>query len=265
MAFTGSDECLLFTGFCEGEPGRRLQLLDSEPAVPEGEVGITQDDAALFIRVEHAQVVVFACICIVAGVPDLYGHIFERILGNFVQFDDLDGRPLIIFKIYIPVTVGEKGHQLGFLRQQVRLRHGFFDDLHHSGQQILYDRDAIFVRFYLGNGVTIRTFHEVDRVRNWNAGVRVRFVDIQIGPPVIGQGDRAGLPGEQLHMMLCIVWNVIWHRGQFTHGIDTWLQIGYQDLACGTGGAVQIVRAVLDLRNAEGHPGQAGAIATQFD
>ena len=113
--------------------------------------------------------------------------------------------------------------------------------------------------------MAVRTFHKVDCVGDWSAGVGVIFVDIQIGPLVIGQGDRAGLAWEQLHMMLRIIWDVIRRRGQFTHGIDARLQIGDQDLTCGTGGTVQVVRTVLNLGNSEGHPGQPGTVAAQLD
>ena len=113
--------------------------------------------------------------------------------------------------------------------------------------------------------MAIRTFHKVDRVRDRSAGVGVIFMDIQIGALVIGQGDRAGLAREQFHMMLRIIRDVIRHRGQFTHGVDARFQIGDQDLARGTGGAIQIVRAVLDFGDSEGHPSQPGAITAQLD
>ena len=43
-------------------------------------------------------------------------------MGDFVFLDDFDNRPLVVLKIHIPVPVGEQRHQLGLLRQQVRLR-----------------------------------------------------------------------------------------------------------------------------------------------
>ena len=58
---------------------------------------------------------------------------------------------------------------------------------------------------------------------------------------------------------------MVQYRGQFTHGIDAWLQIGDQDLAIGIGGAVQVVAAILDLGDAERDPGQPGAVAAQLD
>lgn len=66
-------------------------------------------------------------------------------------------------------------------------------------------------------------------------------------------------------MMLRIIRDVIRHRGQFTHGVDARLQIGDQDLARGTGGAVQIVGAILDLRDPERDPGQPGTVTAQLD
>ena len=58
---------------------------------------------------------------------------------------------------------------------------------------------------------------------------------------------------------------MIRHGRQFTHGIDARFQIGDQDLARGTGGAIQIVRAVLDLRDPERDPGQPGTVTAQLD
>ena len=90
-------------------------------------------------------------------------------------------------------------------------------------------------------------------------------MDIEVGALVVSQSDRAGLAGKQLYMVLGIVRDVVLHRGQFTHRINARLQIGYQDLTCGTGGAVQVVAAILDLGDAERDTGQPGAIAAQFD
>ena len=66
-------------------------------------------------------------------------------------------------------------------------------------------------------------------------------------------------------MMLRIIRDVIRRRGQFTHGIDARFQIGDQDLARGTGGAIQIVRAVLDFGDSERDPGQPGTVTAQLD
>ena len=90
-------------------------------------------------------------------------------------------------------------------------------------------------------------------------------MDIEVGALVVGQSDRAGLAREQFYMVLGIVRDVVLHRGQFADGINARLQIGNQDFAIGISGAVQVVAAILDLGDAESHPGQPGAIAAQFD
>ena len=130
-------------------------------------------------------------------------------MGDLVFLDDLDNRTLIVLEIYIPVPVGEQRRHLGFLGKQIRLRHRFFNDLHDPGQQVLDDRNAILIGLHLCNRVAVRPFHEVDCPENRLPRVRVIFMDIQIGALVIGQGDCAGLTGEQFHMVLRIIGDMV--------------------------------------------------------
>ena len=113
--------------------------------------------------------------------------------------------------------------------------------------------------------MAVGAFHQIDCPGDRSPGVPIGLMDIEIGALVIGQGNGAGLAGKQLHMVLGIIRDVIQHRGQFTHGINARLQTGDQYLPCGIGGAVQIVRAVLNLGDPEGDASQPGAVAAQFD
>ena len=54
-------------------------------------------------------------------------------------------------------------------------------------------------------------------------------------------------------------------RGCFSHGIHAGFQIADQDLALLIGGAVEVVGAVLDFGNAEGHIFQPGAVRAGLD
>ena len=168
-------------------------------------------------------------------------------------------------EIDIPIAIGEQRHQLGLLRQQVGLRNRLFDDLYNAGQQVLHHGDTGLIRFYLGNRMAVGAFHQIDGPGDRSPGVPIGLMDIEIGALVIGQGNGAGLAGKQLHMVLGIIRDVIQHRGQFTHGINARLQTGDQDLPRGIGGAVQIVRAVLNLGDPEGDASQPGAVAAQLD
>ncbi len=225
VSLAGRDEYLLLAGFRQAEPLRRLQFLDPEPAIPKGNIRITENDASLFIRVKHAQVVVLSGGCVVAGVPDLHGDIGERIMGDLVFLDDLDGGPLMILKVYVPISVGIERNQLGFLRQQIGLRHRLFDDLYHAGQQIFHHGDAVFIGFRLGNGMAVCALHEEDGMGDRLSAVRVPLMDDQIGAFFIGQGDRAGPPGEQFHMILLGIQNVVFQSGLLFYGVYPRLQV----------------------------------------
>ena len=265
MALTSGDKGLLCVRVRQSKARRRLQLLYPKPTVTKREVRVGEHDTALFIGVENAQVVVLSGSGVVGGIPDLERHIFDSIMCDGIFLDDLDGRALIILEIDIPIPVGEQRHHLRLLGQQVGLRDRLFDDLHDAGQQVLHHGDAVLVRLHFRDRVAVRTFHQIDRMLNRLPGVGVGFMDIEVGALVVGQSDRAGLAREQFYMVLGIVRDVVLHRGQFADGINARLQIGNQDFAIGISGAVQVVAAILDLGDAESHPGQPGAIAAQLD
>ena len=116
------DKRLLRIRVRQSKAQRRLQLLYPKPTITEGEVRVGEHDTALFIGVEHAQVVIFTRVRTVACVPDLEWYIFDRIMRDRIFLDDLDGGALIILEIDIPIPVGEQCHHLRILGQQVGLR-----------------------------------------------------------------------------------------------------------------------------------------------
>ena len=75
----------------------------------------------------------------------------------------------------------------------------------------------------------------------------VALVNGQIGALVILQADGGVLAGEQLHMVLRGVQDVVRHCGHLLQGVDARLQALPADRAVRPGGAVQIAGAVLDL------------------
>ena len=97
------------------------------------------------------------------------------------------------------------------------------------------------------------------------AGVGVLFVDDQVGPALVLNGDGAGLAGEQLHMVFLEVKNVVGNRGRLLDGVHARFQIGDVDLAVVIGDAVQVVGPVLHLGDAEMHSAQPGAVRAGLD
>ena len=120
MPLSGRDESLLGIAVLDREPCGRLQLFHPEPAVAQAVGRAGQLNAPVLVRGEYAQVVVFAGLRIVAGIPHLKAHICQSFMGDGIFLDDFDSRGLVVFKIYIPVPVGVEGHKLGVCVQQIR-------------------------------------------------------------------------------------------------------------------------------------------------
>ena len=97
-------------------------------------------------------------------------------------------------------------------------------------------------------------------VRNRLAGVGIVLVDGQVGSLLIFDGQGAGSACEQLHMILTQVENVRGIRGGFPHGVHAGLQISNQNLALLVGGAVEVVRSVLNFCDAEMNIFQAATV-----
>ena len=192
MALSGGNKRLLGVWIRQGKSGGRLQLFYPEPAVPQGELRIREDNAALLIGVVHAQVVVFAGGCVVGGIPDPEGNIFNRVVGDLIFLDDLNDRSLIVLEIDITVPVRVQGHRLGVLSQQIGFRHGLFNDLHYAGQEVLYNSNTVRPGLHLCDGVAVGTFDQVDRAGDRGPGVSVGFVDVEVRPDVVLQNNRRG-------------------------------------------------------------------------
>ena len=92
------------------------------------------------------------------------------------------------------------------------------------------------------------------------AGVGVVLVDSQVGTLLVFNGQGAGSACEQLHVILPQVENVRGIRGGFPHGVHAGLQIGNQNLSLFIGGAVKIMRSVLDLGDTEMYIFQAATV-----
>ena len=75
VALPGLHKRLLGVAVLDRESDGRFQFLDPEPAGPQAVVRAGQFNAAVLVRREHAQVVVLAGLCVVAGVPDLETNI----------------------------------------------------------------------------------------------------------------------------------------------------------------------------------------------
>ena len=202
VALSGGNKRLLGVRIRQGKSGGWFQLFYPEPAVPQGELRVREDDAPILVGVIHAQIVVFPCGRVVGGIPDLEGYIFNRVVGDLIFLDDLNDRPLIVLEIDITIPVGVQGHGLGVLCQQVGLWYRFFNNLHHARQEVLNNSNTIRACLHLCDGVAVRTFHEIDRVGDRGPGVSVGFVDVEVGALVIFQHNRAVLAREQLYVIL---------------------------------------------------------------
>ena len=104
-------------------------------------------------------------------------------------------------------------------------------------------------------------FHQEHGIGYWLPAVGVPFHHGQIWPLVILQTDGAVLTGEEFHMVLRGVQDVIRHRGHLLQGVDARLQALPADLSGGRSGAVQIPGAVLDFSQAVSDAAQGRPIA----
>ena len=263
VALPRRDERLLGVRVRFGEALQRLQLLYPEPAVPQAQgahLGAVQLNAAILVRVENAQVIHFAGGRVVAGIPNLEGDVSQPLKRNGVLLDDFDDRALVVLEVCGVVPVRVQRHQLGRSIHQPGRRDRLFGNFVYSRQQILQDGAACGVRFDFVYGVAVRRPDRENGVLNRLPGVGVIFIDDEVGPLVVFQHDGAGFPRKQLHMMFSQAQNVIVFGGRFYQGIHARLQPLPQNFACGRGDAVQIMRAVLDLRQPEGDPLQRGAV-----
>lgn len=223
VALSGGDKRLLCVRVCLGKALQRLQLLHPEPAVPQAQVAhfrAVQLNAAILVRVEHAQVVKFPGGCVVAGVPDLEGHMGQPLIGNSVFLDNFNHGPFVVLEIGRMIPVGVEGDKLGGRVLQPGRRNGFFRNFVYARQQILQHGESCAVRFDLVHRMAVRRPDSEHCVLNRRSVVCVIFIDIEVGPLVVLQHDSAFLSGEQLHMMFFQVQNVVVQSGGFHQGIN---------------------------------------------
>ena len=116
------------------------------------------------------------------------------------------------------VLVGVQRHRLRLCVHEPRRRDGFLRNLIHAGEQIL--QDALAVHAGLDLAVAVCRLYLKDSVGHGLAGISILFMDDEIGPLLVLQGDHAGFAGEQLHMVLPQVQNVILQSVGLHNGID---------------------------------------------
>ncbi len=112
VACPGGDERLLGVGVGQGKAVGRFQLLHPEPAIPEENIRLSEDNTAIFVRIMYTQVVVLTGAGVIGSVPDLEGHVSLPLMGDGIFLDDLDSGPLVVLKENFPVFVGIEGHKL---------------------------------------------------------------------------------------------------------------------------------------------------------
>ena len=177
-----------------------------------------------------------------------------------VHLGDRQGGPLIVLELHRCVPVGQERYLLGRSVQNVPLRDILLRDGINAGKQVLNCHCSIRASRLGGDGGAVRKVQGKGHTGNGIAGVLVRFADGQVGAPLIFDGDRAGLAGEQLNMILPHIQNVVEGGGCLLHGIHAGVQLVDVDLAVIIGDAIQIVGAVLDLGDAEMNATQPGAV-----
>ena len=118
------------------------------------------------------------------------------------------------------VLVGVQRHRLRLCVHEPRRRDGFLRNLIHAGEQILQNAFAVRTGLDLVDAVAVRRLYLKDSVGHGLAGISILFIDDEVGPLLVLQGDHAGFAGEQLHMVLPQVQNVILQSVGLHNGID---------------------------------------------
>ena len=171
----------------------------------------------------------------------------------------------MVLKIDGMVAVGVKGHKLAGGVHEPGGRDGLLAHLVHSGQEVGQGGPAVGVRLDLIYAVAVRRPNGENSVRDRFAGVGVLFVDNEVGPLLILNGDGAGLAGEQLNVVLLQVQDVVGNGGRFLDGVHAGFQLGDVDLAVLVGDTVKVMGAVLDAGDAEMNAAQPGAVRAGLD
>ena len=171
----------------------------------------------------------------------------------------------MVFKINGVVAVRVEGGKLRGRVQQIRGRHGFFADFVHTGQQVFQLCLALAVRLDLIDAMPVCGADFKHSVRNRLAGVGIMLVDGQVGALLVFDGQGAGSACEQLHVILPQVEDMRGIRSGFPHGVHAGLQISNQNFALFIGGAVEIMRSVLNFCDTEMNIFQAAPVRAGLD
>ena len=171
----------------------------------------------------------------------------------------------MVLEIYGMVAVGVEGDKLAGGVHEPGSRDGFLGDFVNSGQKIVQRGLALAFRLDFIHRMAVRRPDGENGAGDGVASVGVLFVDDQVGPLLVLNGDGAGLARKQLHMVLLQVQDVVCHGGRFFDGVHARFQIGDVDLAVAVGNAVEVVGAVLDPGDAEMDAAQPGSVRAGLD
>ena len=256
LALAALDIKFLGGGFLDGVPSGGGQLRHLIPAVPQQ----VNKELAVLVGEEGAQAVQLPGGRVVGAVPNLELGPLDGTAGDAVYLVYGQGGLLVVLKINGVVAVGVQRHKLAGGVHEPGRGNGLLAYLIHSGQEVGQGGPAVGVCLDLVYTVAVRRPNGENGVRNRLAGVGVLFVDDQVGPLLIFNGDGAGLAGEQLHMVFLEVKNVVGNGGRFLDGVHARFQVGDVDLAVLAGDAVKVVGAVLNPGDAEMDAAQPGAV-----
>ena len=130
--------------------------------------------------------------------------------------------------------------------REVGGRHRFFRNFVDTGQQVLHRGRAVRSGCHFCHTMAVCPLDQEHCTGDRRAGVCVALVDGQVGALVILQADGGVPAGEQLHMVLRGVQDMVRYGGHLLQGVHPRLQALPADRAVRPGGAVQIPGAVLD-------------------
>ena len=196
---------LLGGGLLDGEAGGGLQLRHPVPAVPQA----LQHDLAAGVSEVGAQVVELAGVGAVGAVPHLEFSPLDGTAGDTVHLLDGERGLFVVLEVDGVVPVGVEGDQLAGGVQQIGGGHRFLRDLIYPGQQVFQGGRAVRAGADLVHAVAVRRLYQEYGVRHRLPGVSVPLHHRQVGPDVVLQNDGGGLAGEQLHMALHRVDDVV--------------------------------------------------------
>ena len=239
-----------------------LQLSDGVPAV----IQLVQLELAILIGIESTQVPDLTGTGLIGLESDAELGPLNGIAGDAVDLIDGQCRLRVVLKLHGTRSVGEQSDQLMLLIEQVAIGYGLLPDLIDTGHQLLQEAAAILIGSHGSQRGGIHTLDSECDACDRLAGDCVCLQDLQVGHTIVGDYQLTGLAGEQFHMVLTQILHIAFRCIHLNDGVDAGLQIGDVDFTVGVGDAIEVMSAILNLRNAEGCSGQALAIeAIQLD